>query len=344
MNASVSTSRAIIDVQIYAVGGTGIDILRDVSASNTEKSLEGMEHTSLNFVDTSDSNSSSIAEDKLFRVPGLNGGGKNRKYIVEKSAPHIPALLERMKPKKVNIVAFGAGGASGAGVGPLLVGELMKRGANVVVMMVGSASGSITEILNTIATIQTLAHYTKVYRMPLPIFYRQNDSVSSLGSVDEAIRSALHAFCALFSNLNHGIEETDIKHFLNYTKTLRGASIEPTLVNLDYFPGDVIDIPDHVQVLSQATLNDPTRNRENSFDTAYEGVVYRATGDLSQNLINKRNMTPLNYLLMRGDMAVRLNELNRTLIQLEQDQAQRSEQAQDIHVPMDGADGENMFY
>lgn len=339
-NKLASATRSLIDVQILAVGGTGIDILRDFRAGNTQRVDEGMEHTSITFVDTSDSNIDQIPADMLYRFPGLNGGGKNRKFIVEKTSPHIAPFFDKHKPKKITIVVFGAGGASGAAVGPLMIAELMKRGHNVISMVVGSGTGSTTEIGNTIGTIQTLSNYTKMFKMPLAMFYRQNDSENPIGVVNNAIRSALYAFCGLFSNLNHGIEETDLRNFLDYTKTLQGASIAPALMNLDFFSGALEPLPEHIQVISQATLTAPKKDLDSEFDEAIPGVIYRTTGTMNTVLsLPIEDNLPINFLLMRGDMASRLDTLNNQLNNMQQLIAQAAESIRDIAHTEGDVDG-----
>lgn len=337
---NTSTARTLIDFQIYAVGGTAIDILRSLQTGNSGQTVEGMDHTTINFVDTSDSNTGSIDSSMIYRFPGLQGGGKNRQFIAQKAAPHIPEVLTRFKPKKFNLVVFGAGGASGAAVGPMLVSELMKRGQNVMVATVGSPTGSTTELSNTINTIQTLGNFTKIYKTPLAVFYRQNDEENTVGAVDRAIRSMTYITSALFSNLNHGIEETDLKNFLNFNKV---TTFDPSLVNFDYFSQD-ITIPDHVQAIAQATLESSDINLDDKTDAGFGDVAYRCSGRLNASLNEHvEHITPIHFLLMRGDMAVRLAELRRRLLNAEQAQALRAEQVKDIELEV-GEDSDGMVY
>ena len=331
------TERSAIEYAIFAVGGTAIDILRDVRAGNTPDTAAGLEHTSLYFIDTSDSNSTTLDQSMLYRFPGLAGGGKNRTYITEKTRPHIPDLLKKMKPKKFNLVVFGAGGASGSGVGPQLVHEMVRLGLNVVVAVVGSAVGSYRELENTIFTIKTLAGAVRVLGKPLTMFYRQNDEKHTMGIVDKDIRSMVYASSALFCNLNHGMEETDLGNYLNYHTAVKVA---PTLTNIDFYNSE-ITIPSHVVAVSQATLYPADTNGDELLDIGYEGVQYRTTGKLNvvfNDLVP--NGTPLNFLLMRGDAAVRLKELERRLAQMAAEQEKREAQIEDIDlgddIPADG--------
>lgn len=331
------TERSAIEFGIFAVGGTAIDILRDVKAGNTSDPAAGLEHTSLYFIDTSDSNSITLDQDKLYRFPGLNGGGKNRIYITEKTRPHISDLLKKMKPKKFNLVVFGAGGASGSGVGPQLVTEMIRSGLNVMVAVVGSAVGSHRELENTIFTIKTLAGAVKVLGKPLTMFYRQNDERNAMGLVDKDIRSLVYAASALFCNLNHGVEETDLSNFLNYHTVTKVA---PTLCNIDFYNNE-ISIPTHVVPVCQATLHPSSTEIDELFDTAYPGVAYRTSGTLNAVFNDLApHGTPINFMLMRGDAAVRLKELDRRLAQMTAEQQQREAEVEDIdlgdNIPADG--------
>lgn len=340
MTTKSSSARTIIDFQIYAVGGTAIDILRDLQAGNSSQPIEGMDHTTISYVDTSDSNTGSIDQNLIYRFPGLQGGGKNRQFIAQKTAPHISDVLTRFKPKKFNLVVFGAGGASGAAVGPMIVSELMKRGQNVMVATVGSPMGSSTELSNTINTIQSLGNFTKIYKTPLAVFYRQNDEENTVGAVDRAIRSMVYISSALFSNLNHGIEETDLKNFLNFNKV---TTFDPALVNFDYFQ-QVISIPNHVQAIAQATLESDDTDLDSKVDAGFADVAYRCSGRLNPSLNEHvEKITPIHFLLMRGDMAVRLSTLRQRLQAIEQAQAQRAELVEDVGLEI-GEDADGMTF
>lgn len=335
-----STARATIDILIEAVGGTAIDICRplldDIGIAF------GMEHVTIKFLDTSDSNSSLIPGELMYRFPGLAGGGKNRKFVVDKVTPIVPGLVDKTPLAKVHIVVMGAGGASGAGAGPALIEERLKRGHNVVAMVVGSASGSVTELGNTEATLRTLNNHARKYNTPIPMFYRQNDEENTIGMVDNALRSAIKAFSAFFSNLNHGIEETDIKHFLNYTKVPRAKDIAPALVNIDWMINE-IDVPEHVQVVSQATLV-LDMDRDSATDSAHEGVLYRTTGEMHGDLATSLKSSneaakEVHYLLMRGDVAQRVALLADSIKKMEEAAAKAASKALDLAPELDGNDG-----
>lgn len=321
----MSNERNPIDVTIYAVGGTAINIYSDPKTALHDS----LSHVKVRYIDTSDSNTEKIDPEHLYRFPGLNGGGKDRLYIAEKATPQIPEILKKFKPSKFNIVVFGAGGASGAAVGPLMISELMRQGKNVVVAMVGSPAGSTRELANTINSIQTLANFTKLYNMPLAVNYRQVDKQTSIGQADELIRSSVCTLCALFCNQNHGVDETDLKNFLNYNKV---TSFAPTLVNLHFFSNDV-ELPDHVQAIAQATLYDPDTEAKDIIDEGFPGVAYRLTGRLSENLKRSSDMEyPVNYLITRGDMPNRLSNLKELLKQQEIAQAKKAETIQDFET------------
>lgn len=330
-DAIQTTDRAAVKVRIYCVGGTGIDIISPLFADG---SRYGMEHVSFSFVDTSDSNIRNVDPDSIYRFPGLQGGGKNREYIVQKTRPHIADLLKKHAPADVNIVVIGGAGASGAGAGPLIVRELMNRGQNILIGLVGTKTGSSTELNNTIATIQTLANYTKATKIPLATYYLQNDENNSMGSVDEGMRSMIRSATALFSNKNHGLEITDMTNFLNYN---RQTAYDAALVNFDFFLGQP-EVPDHMQAIAQITLEDASMAPEDRFDIALEGVAYRASGVMDARL--KETLTkesqPLNFILTRGGMAFRLKELRARLVEIQNDQALRAEAVEDIDFDGEG--------
>lgn len=333
-----TADRAPINLHVYCVGGTGIDI---ISPLNADTEQFGMEHVTFTYVDTSDSNLPNVNPEQIFRFPGLNGGGKNREYIVQKTQPHITDLLRKRPPKHVNLVILGAGGASGAGAGPLVIRELMNRGANVVVGMVGSKSGSTTELNNTVATIQTLANYTKITNTPLAIYYLQNDEKTSIGKVDEGMRAMVRASAALFSAMNHGVEISDLTNYLHYNRL---TSYDAALVNFDFYLGTP-ELPQHMQAIAQITLEDPGLDINERLDIGLEGVAYRSSGVMNQRL--KETLTkekePFNYILARGGMAYRLKELRTHLLDLQNEQQMRAESVFDIDLDGNAGDDGNVF-
>ena len=331
--------RSKIGLRVYCVGGTGIDIISPLLSEVGD--LTVWDHVDFTFVDTSDSNLPNVDPSKIYRFPGLNGGGKNREYIVQKTQPHITTLLSLHKPKDVNLVIIGAGGASGAGAGPLVIRELMNRGANVLVGVVGTKSGSIKELNNTVATIKTLSNYTRITKSPLAIYYLQNDDTTSMGTVDEGMRSMVKTSAALFSNLNRGVEITDITNFLHFNRV---TSYDASLVNFDFYLGTP-EIPPHMQAIAQVTLEDAGVTMNDRLDIGLPGVAYRVTGVMDQSL--KEALTSkkeaIHYVLTRGGMARHLKELSAHLLELEEEQQALSETIEEIDFE-DGQDGDGNVY
>lgn len=230
-------------LSIYACGGAGINLVKDFVNLDNPDNVPFFPTTKKYALDTSDSNIRTLPSDvRPFLVPGLRGAGKKRQQAFHGVSDHIAGILNEHKPSDFNLVMFSASGGSGSVLGPLVLGELLKRGAATCCIVVGSTSSSI-ETQNTIKTLQTLqsmATGKATGGRPVMMVYQENDT-SFTGDATEGYRAArpkiddnvegiVRMLGMLFSGSHHGLDYTDLVNWLDHTR------------NFDTIPSQLIEI------------------------------------------------------------------------------------------------------
>lgn len=223
------TAKKPNQINIYACGGTGIEIMRKFQKIERMPGNVQAELRVVN-VDTSDSNVDRNGEN-TFVIEGMNGSGKVRITNAQPIIDAVPMILEEYTPGDFSVVIHSSGGGSGSVAGPFLVKELLNRGKHVVVMMVG-AVGSVIELENSEKSFQTYAAFSQETGRTIPMFYLENDNGMTRAEVDTTFHSYLNWLSVVFSGMNKHLDTQDLANFLDIEKV---TSFEPDLVLLDIF-------------------------------------------------------------------------------------------------------------
>jgi hypothetical protein len=98
-------------LSIYGCGGAGSNIVQHYVDLPQDPERPLYPKTTLNLLDTSDSNlTKSKNKVNHFVVPGLEGAGKHRTKAYDGVETHIVNILNDHKPGQFNIVVYSASG------------------------------------------------------------------------------------------------------------------------------------------------------------------------------------------------------------------------------------------
>lgn len=282
-------------VALYGLGGTGINIVAPFIKSNGIVD-PGFAELTTYFVDTSRSNlrkanlSGPNVESLLYVIPGVDGSGKDRAENIGPIKERVQEILLKLKPKELNILVHSGSGGSGGVMGNVLAREIMDRGLDVIVLMVGSTDSK-KELTNTLATLTTYERFVGALGRPIVVDYRQNDKDGSIGEVDKLLHQSIILLASFFSNQNDGMDSKDLKNWLNYPKV---TSFDPAMVKLSFFSKDpMLGREDHL--LALATLSDgvvPT--------TPPIPVEYQAIGHIPDVVKDAQFQIPTHAGLVHG--------------------------------------------
>lgn len=278
-------------LQIYAAGGAATNIASRFNKTRDQVS-PGFAKISTRFIDTSRSNvDPSIPDSDVYLFEGMDGSGKlrssNYATIVERSKE----ILHRFKPQDTNVVIHSTSGGSGSTIGPVLVSELLSRGENVVVVLIGSTSSRI-ETENTLKTLQSYEVISQKRDKPVVAYYRENSPEMNRGQVDQQVYYALIMLSVLFSGQNREMDSADLVNFLNYPAV---THYNAALCGLDLFSKD-ITLKQSEVLMSVASLID--ENSSSDFSGLCE---YQTTGHMPDSLKGSTSMElPLHVAVIGG--------------------------------------------
>lgn len=219
--------------RIYACGGGAIKITSDM-VDYTD--VPGFSDTKVSRLDTSDKNlTANMPRSSVFLLEGADGSGKQRDYNIKPVMASMDKILAQHQPEDYNIVLFTAGGGSGSVIGPVLVGELLKRKAPVVALVIGSI-GDETQAQNSVNTLKSLAGIQAANKRPVVITYFEVNQHNSQADVDKQVRGMLPSLLNLLDSNNTIIDNKDIVNFLDWTNVRK--EIPAQLVSMEVFIGD----------------------------------------------------------------------------------------------------------
>lgn len=287
--STISTN--IKNLQIYAAGGAATNVAARFNKTRDQVS-PGFAKITSRFIDTSRSNiDPSIPDSDVYLFEGMDGSGKLRSSNYATIAERSKEILHRFKPQDTNIVIHSTSGGSGSTIGPVLVSELLARGENVVVLLIGSTSSRI-ETENTLKTLQSYEVIAQKRNKPVVAYYRENAQGMSRGEVDQQVYYTLLMLSVLFSGQNREMDSADLTNFLNYHNV---TNYGPSLVGLDLFSKD-ITLKTNEVLMSVATLID--ENTSSDFSGLAE---YQTTGHMPEALKdNNRLELPLHIATIAG--------------------------------------------
>lgn len=286
MNNSVKSR-----LHIYGCGGFGLNIIQD--HLNIPES-PGFATIEISVIDSSKSDVRTSLNGKEFNhhfIPGVDGSGKDRNLGATNIRPEIETFLQKYKPGVFNVVIFSGAGGTGSVAGPLIVRELMERGENVIVFMVGSTSCG-SEATNTYSTLRGLQNLPKELKRGLAMSYYQNTNNEFEGDghggfakrmdVDINIEKDLRAFALLVSNGHIALDTEDLVNFLDFTNVVKG--VPARLVELN-FSSNLADFDNYQgKVLTTASLR-----TSNDGEQLVLGQPYECAGVFSDAVIKKNS-------------------------------------------------------
>lgn len=202
-------------VRFWACGGTGIDLLRDYRDTARLEKQEIYSTELDTYIDTSNSNLHGASIDNVYRVHGIDGGGKDREKVKAAVIPVLPEILLKHPAGDFNVVLFSNSGGTGSSIGPLVLGHLLKNGHNAVgIIIADHTSGkSQSNAINAMADLESI---TKQLNKTVVIHYCKNDPTKSLLDNDAKSKFVMGALSILASGKNNKLDSSDIGNFVNY--------------------------------------------------------------------------------------------------------------------------------
>lgn len=288
-------------LRIIGAGGFGVNIVSQFMSTRPQLGCD----IEASYFDTSRSNLPVDSDHLTYLVPDVDGAGKQRAPILPMVQPHIEPALRAHPPKDFNLVVFSASGGSGSVAGPLLVNELMKRGHQTVVLVLGDTdSGKSTD--NTIKTLATLSALTAKQNQPLIAFYRTMQADEDRRKVDDLFVSALRHLGTLIATTgvpNSELDTSDVKSWLHYHKTLDGYPPSLSLLNI-YGSNEEVNEMDGI--LAMTSLYTSPDHERSSARTSYRATGYNP-------LIEK----PVHYVVTQAGMNAQMDSLKRRLEEIQ---------------------------
>lgn len=305
-------------VSIYACGGTGINIAKNIDLVG-DTSVPGFADRNVFYIDTSTSNISKEIEesDAFYRVTGteqepINGSGMVRRANHKAINRAVPEILKQMRPGTLNIVLHSGSGGSGSVIGPELVSELMNRNQAVVVITVGSSS-CIKEITNTADTIKSYQSIAKLRAKPVMLSYHMNER--SMSEVNSHVCLEILFLMAIWSGENFALDTADLFNFLNYT--VPAPNYPPALTSLEFCFGD-----DRMKPAAKGESIAAILTIVREGEEPYPGlkVGYHTFGTLSEAASNAINVdTPAALRAVQGVFVPIVSQLDAELAALQED-------------------------
>lgn len=236
-------------LRLYGAGGAGTNIIGSWHSLD-DQSDTGTAKVKIAYADTSRSNlPETIDDSKIFLLAEKDGSGGVRRENHVDISRNVPGLLQKHPPGDVNVVAFSASGGSGSVFGPLIVKELIKNGAPVVAIVIGSEESAIRRA-NTLNTLKSLDNIARTSNVPVVVYYAHNAPNIKRSQVDIQCRYVLASLAILASRKNRELDSADVAHWLNFPKV---TSVEPQLSLLHVY-NDAVDVDGASQPISIASL------------------------------------------------------------------------------------------
>lgn len=207
---------------IYGCGGTGINVVSPYITTPLEEK-PGYAKVEAFLIDTSESNINTTKVRNAFYKIKLEKDAEGSGSIRAENAPEImqqvPNFISEKHPGDINIVVASANGGSGSTIAPVLASELIKRGKPVISILFLD-DNNLKSIENAYRTLVSYDSMAKKSGVPFITLLIPNVSIKEANEVAEEYISML---AMLFSNENHGLDNADLRNFLNFTKVTGAA-------------------------------------------------------------------------------------------------------------------------
>ncbi len=272
--------------RLYACGGAGINI----SAGITDNvDVPGFSDTKVSRVDTSVANlTTNMPEDSVFVLAGADGSGKERRHNYRPVVAALPQILTLHAPCDYNIVLFSASGGSGSVIGPVILGELLKRKLPSVAIVIGT-TGSKTEVQNSIDTLKSLSGVCKASKLPLVMVYLEVNQHNSQADVDRQVTAAITQLLSLFDSHASGLDYKDITNLLQYTNIRGGVE---SLMSMDIYIDNDIEAITGSFPPSMATVY-----KDDERPSLPVTPGYHATGTRDKSVTDERMKVTIHFVI-----------------------------------------------
>lgn len=293
-------------VTIYALGGTGINIIQPLRSLKTAGS-EGYADISYLMADTAKSNLVGDNSD-FYHVENRNentdGSGKERKVNLAACRAAVPVILDTLPPGDLSILVHSASGGSGSALGNVLASELLSRKKDVVVFLVGSQT-CFKEVTNSLECLLSYKKIVDTKQRPLAVRYFDNSLTETKQLTNEQVHVAILIMALVWSGEHLGLDRKDLHNFLNYQNV---TSYEPALVALEEYVKEGVKHEDGQPVSSVVTLV-----KEGESENPGEMVHYHAYGVITEENHSRHDIlgTPVHLCTRQGRFGDIIAELEK---------------------------------
>jgi hypothetical protein len=261
-------------VQLYACGGAGVNIGKQFEQFRGVDEV-GCATMDVVYIDASRANiSETVPEKYCYLLKGVDGSGKIRRENYQAIADHTREILQLHEPKDLSIVISSGSGGSGSVIAPSLVSELLDRGEQVIVVLIGSTDTKL-DIDNTLKTLKSYDAIVKKHNKPVVMAYLENNSrTTPRAAVDQAVHRMISSLSYLYSRQNEELDSRDLHNWINFNITTAYA---PQVAALSIYEAEV---PEEVRgsVISAATLASTGEDTYLGFTPDYQCVGFKPHG------------------------------------------------------------------
>lgn len=302
-------------VNLYAGGGAGINIARELY--RPEPVAEpGFAAIRTVFIDASGSNvPPEVLPNAFIRITSIDGSeidgsGKVRSTNYKAAAAAVPQILHDHKPADLNILLHSASGGSGSAILPALASELLLRGEDILVILIGSTTCR-QEIKNTINTLLSYQSISTLRERSVVCYYLENGE-RPMRENDATARVITLLSAALWSGENFGLDKEDLHNWLNYDRV---STYPPALTAME-LDGPGVELE---RLSGQAVSSTVTLIREGEDPTPSEVVGYHSFGTISQAAAEAIKMpSPIHLNTVQGYFPRILTALQEKLAAIEE--------------------------
>lgn len=295
-------------VVLLGCGGAGINLAKRF----INRGQEGFATLDVRLVDTSKSNlPKDVDPGKMYIFEDMDGNGKlrsseNYTTINERTRE----ILQHVQPSNdIVIVLHSASGGSGSVIGPLLVGEMLKKGTIVIVGLVGSTDSRI-EAQNTVNTLKSYENIANKTERPIAVMYDENTHDKSRAQVDRDMESNIVLLSLFFSGSNKELDMSDLRNFLDYQRV---TSFKPRLTGLTFSATDPKFERDHIPISAVSLTNNDLSA------SIHTPIEYQAVGFLPSDLETKMEIKlPLHMVTVGNYFGGVIDRLQRKLKEIDE--------------------------
>lgn len=312
MNAKNSGS-PLSTVSIYALGGTGVNIVRAF-----EKTLDDLplikDLVQIHYIDTGKGNWKNGVPDNATIVGSGKGSGGNPQANIAAMRSEVPGILQKA-PFGDFVIAVGSssGGTSPAATF-VLADQALEQGKTPIVFGVASYE-STNRIENSSRYLASLKNLSSRHQKNVVLNMRHNNRPvlnegefsMTQGQVDINMVANLTTLSLLLSCRAGKLDYSDLANFLEPNNVIKDP-IAPDVMALEMFEGD-IKLREGEMLVSVASLA-----RTDMAVTYNESPLYQVTGILEDQLgqvVN--NERPVHWTTLAGALSVDQDRMNQAL-------------------------------